>query len=873
MKKVKLSKLKIFLAVASVAALVFGIWVLVSRPAKETVKLETKTLKEIKGEYKEADPEAEAVKVADDGERILYFEQKTGGLILEDKKTGEKVYSVPVDAENDVKASGSDTKKELGSALLLTYYDIKTQKTVVFDSLTNAAALKQIYWATLKDGSGVGVKMVLGREDSARLIPEQISAKRFEELMQDVEEKGGSATVKKIKALYLSYTSEKATSEQKQKFPALQKTDIYVLKTSATKRNKEDLEKYFKECGYTYEQMEKDYEELEYVSEAEQFPCFKVYMNYVLEDGALKVNIPANEIEYDKDSFILTQLRAFPFFGAGKVGEEGYVFIPDGSGALVPFNEDGRIGTVYTANRTYGPDGTDPKVDRGSTYYEYRNPIFGIKTGDHAIFGIVTDGDANTMICNQVGNITHSYNTAYATFVLSQNATYESYTMEQTPWVQFDRKGYQGMISLNYYLLTGEKADYVGMAETYRNYILANRSKERTENTSLPIFIETLGTVGNNTRVLGIPGYRNVEVTSYDEARNILTELNGLGVSNIKLRYLAWCNNGFYTDLPDGIDLEKKAGSKRALKKLEKTADELNSELFMDVRVLTSDLAKGFHPSFIISVDGIRNLFQKQTYYPYFNPTASMVVGWNYCMNPKKVLSYFDMMSKDYGKLGLESISLGELGKVLNSNYKRSDYTNRQESLEIMKELMNRADERYSSVLVEEGNSYTFEKADYILSLPVTNSGYNVETESVPFMQIALHGIIDYAGEPLNLAADFDEAVLKSIEYGCVPYFRICDEDGSVLKKSFIVEKDLFDVDYDKWKNEIAETYALMQGALEKVKDAYITGHEAIDDGFYATTYSNGVTIYVNYSENRRIHKGIEIDAKGFAVKGVNTNE
>ncbi len=875
MKKVKLSKLKIFLAVAAIAVLVSVIVTAVSRPSSETVEIVPRTLKEIKGEYKEADATAEPVKVADDGASILYFEQSTGALILEDKTTGERVYGVPEKAAEDAKATGSDTKKELGSTLLLTYYDIKSQKTIVFDSLTNAVALAQVYYAPLKDGSGVSVKMVLGREDAARLIPEQISAERFEELLASVEEASGSSVAKKVKALYLNYTMDKATDEQKAKFPALAKTDIYVLKTSATKRNKEDLEKYFRECGYTYEQMDKDYEELDYISQAEQFPCFSVMMNYYLEDGALKVDIPAGDISYDRDSFILTQLRIMPFLGAGMVGEEGYVFIPDGSGALVPFNNDGKISAVYTANRTYGPDGAEAKIDRGSNYYEYRNPVFGIKTGDHAVFGMVTDGDATTMICNQVGNITHSYNTAYATFILSQNAQYESYTMEQAPWVQYDRKGYNGMISLSYYLLTGEKADYVGMAEIYRDHLLSMRDKKETKKeTDLPIFIETLGTVGNNTRILGIPGYRNVEVTSYGEAAEMLKELVSLGLSNIKLRYLAWYNNGFYTSVPTGIDLERKAGSKRELKKLEKTANELGCELYMDMALLTAATVGGFDPGYIISEDGIRDLFQKQAYYPFYNPTLEKVIGWKYCMNPKKVLSYYETMTGDYDKYGVQNISLSDLGTVLNSNYKKSDYTNRQESLEIMKEVMRRAADGYDSILVEEGNAYTLPYVDHILGIPTTNSGYTVEEKSVPFIQIALHGIVDYAGEPLNLSASYREELLKNLEYGCVPYFRLCDADGSVLKKSFIVEENLYDVDYDKWKSEVAKVYAEMNGVLGKVSDSFITDHEDLGNGLFVTAYDNGYRIFVNYGELDAVAGGQVVPAKGYTVlKGVNTNE
>lgn len=871
MMKVKLSKLQIFLVVVALAALIFVIWVAASRPGSRTVEEKEYHAKEIKGSYQETKNDGDPVKVADDGEKVLYYDQTCGGVIYEDKKTGEKVYSVPVNSQEDPKATGGDTKKEIGSAILLTYYDIKTQKTVVFDSLTNAVALNQVYYAPLKDRSGVAVKMILGREDAARLIPEQISEGRFEKVLEEIEEASGASNAKKVKALYLHYTKDKATADQMQKFPALQKTNIYVLKSSVTKKNKEDLEKYFSECGYTYEQMEKDYEELEYVSEAEQFPCFKVYMECYLEDGALKVNLPAGDIEYDRNAFILTQVRVFPFMGAGKTGEDGYVFIPDGSGALVPFNNDGRITSVFTANRTYGPDATEPKVDRGSSFYEYRNPVFGIKAGNHALFGIVTDGDATTQICNQVGNIIHSYNTAYAMFTVSQSAQYESYTAEQAPWVQYDRKGYTKTISLSYWLLTGADADYVGMAKTYRNYILSGRKDKKEASSCFPIIIETLGTVGNNTRVLGIPGYRNVEVTSFDEASDMLNELTQMGVSGIKLRYLAWCNNGYYTDVPTKLEIEDKVGSKGDLKKLIKAADKVDAELFMDINVLTSYFAvkNGFDPAFIKSKDGIRDLFQRQAYYPFSNPTTGEFKSWLFCMNPKKVMSYFDRMTGKYDKLGLSSLSIGTMGTVLNSNYKRSDYTNRQESLRISEEIMNKASEKYNSIMIEGGNAYTLSDADYIVSLPMSGSGYMIETESVPFIQIALHGIVNYAGEPLNNSVDYEKDILKYIEYGCIPYFSVCDADGSILKKSFIVEKELFDVDYDKWKEQIVSTYKKMSNVLEPVRDAYIIDHKELSDGVYATAYDNGYTVYVNYNDESAAIMDNVIPAKDcIIVKG-----
>ncbi len=865
----KKSKHRIVLAIVIVAILVILAWILLSRPKSQTVEVASYTPGEISGEYKTAQVDAvdnKLVKAAEDAKTILWFDQSTGGLVIEDVATGEKVYSVPEGAREDLKAS-EDIKKQTGSALLLTYYNINTQKSLLFDSYTNAVKLNQVSYAPLADGTGVSVRMVLGREDSALLIPEQISAARFEELLAQVESGVDKRSANKVKSLYLKYTYAKASDEQKAKYPALDETDIYVLKSSANEKNKKDLESYFQQIGYTYEQMALDYAELEYESKTESFPCFKVTMDYRLVDGVVKVNLPVGNIEYDSETFILANINLFPFMGAGLTGEEGYMLLPDGSGSIVPFNNDGSMSTLLTSGRTYGPDAAESISDRGSLQNEFRYPVFGIKSGEHALFGIVTEGDAISQISCQVGNISHSYNTAYPEFIISQNSTYDVIAFEQAPWVQYDKNGYKGNISIEYHLLTGEQANYAGMASVYGDYIAKSRVNTDVElKESLPMMVDTLGTVGNLTRVLGIPDYRNVEVTSYKEAADMLQELKDSGVDQVGLRYLAWCNGGYYAYPAVDIDLEKKAGSKSDLKALQAKAEELGSELFMDVNLMTADSLKSFEPKFMTSSDGIRTLFQKQAFYPYMRPSIQKMVNWFYCINPKKMLSYYEDISKDYEKFGIPNISVGTAGEVLNSNYKRSDYTNRQESESIIKELMNRIDSEYENVMVDSGNAYTFATADYILNLPTSDSKFNVEQTSVPFIQMALHGSVVYAGAPLNYEQDLDAAVLKSIEYGCVPYFKVCDADPTTLKKSEINDEKLYNVSFDQWKERMTEAYEKINSALAGVQDAKMISHEQLQENLFVTGYSDGTQIYVNYSDTDISYAGVKIPAKDCTV-------
>lgn len=75
--------------------------------------------------------------------------------------------------------------------------------------------------------------------------------------------------------------------------------------------------------------------------------------------------------------------------------------------------------------------------------------------------------------------------------------------------------------------------------------------------------------------------------------------------------------------------------------------------------------------------------------------------------------------------------------------------------------------------MVSGGNAYLFPYARHIVQAPMSDSGFHITDESVPFYQIVLHGYVDYAGMPYNLAQEVElrEYVLQCLEYGSNVYF------------------------------------------------------------------------------------------------------
>ncbi|MDF2542084.1 MAG: hypothetical protein K0S47_1802 [Herbinix sp.] len=868
MKTVTRKKKIIFFIIIIAAILIcaFAIWKISVRPKLQSVSRPIYSQSDTVGEY-ENSVVGEGLELAVENDLLkLYFDNETGGVAVEDKGTGEIFTSSPQSALEDAKASDV-VKNQLRSPLLLTYYNKDSKTTTVFDSYTNAILLNQVTWAKLDNG--IRVNMVMGRPETTRLLPEQISAASFDALLARVEEANSSLAAKKVKAFYLFYTLETADEEQKAKYPILETTDIYTLKTSVNDRDKKTLEGYFQKAGYTYEEMEQEYANLNYVSTAESFPCFKLSIDYILNENSLDVSLNTGAIEYDQSKFFLTYISMLPYFGAGMTGEEGYIFLPDGSGTLIGFNNDGSKTTFLTRGKMYGNDGAEETLDRGSTKYEFRYPVFGVKTAEQAIFGIVTDGDAVSGINAEIGNLSHSYNTSYADFMIRSKSQYVAdNAFEQDPWVVYDEKGYDGMISLKYSFLTGENADYVGMAQAYRSYLL-NEGKISlvAAEENLPFMLETIGTVKKPIRKLGIPVVDNVAITTFDDSYKMLEYFKEQGISDLNLRYKAWYNGGFYHNVSAHMDVEKVIGGKKGLKDLAEKGTSLGAHIFPDVDFLIHDNNTGLD-EYSPTRDGVRTLFQKNGFYPKFITPLLRMTSWYFCVNPEAVLSYYDSFTKDYSNIGLSNISLGSAGEVLNSNYDEDNYVNRQDSKNISAEMLRKADESYEEIIVDGGNAYTFGYADYILNMPTSDSSYLIADQSVPFIQIALHGYIQYADSAINLSSEINKAILNNIEYGCIPYFLLSYNEGSIIKESYVYD-DLYSVDYDNWKDRAVEIYQEVNKALSGVQNVPIKDHSKLMEDVYVTTYENGTEIYVNYSDETVETQGVTIAPMSYAIKQI----
>ena len=161
---------------------------------------------------------------------------------------------------------------------------------------------------------------------------------------------------------------------------------------------------------------------------------------------------------------------------------------------------------------------------------------------------------------------------------------------------------------------------------------------------------------------------------------------------------------------------------------------------------------------------------------------------------------------------------------------------------------------------------------DAITGIPSMSSEWDIIDRSVPFMQIVLHGFVDYAGDPINLSARTTESILRLVELGACPLFTWCYADSEVVKNSDYDQ--LYALHYGDWLDGATTLYAAMNSVLREVRDQTIIDHAELAEGVTQTTYANGYSVVVNYGKQEYAADGVLVPALSFCLlEGVDSDE
>ncbi|MCR5685180.1 MAG: hypothetical protein K6G81_07110 [Lachnospiraceae bacterium] len=581
-----------------------------------------------------------------------------------------------------------------------------------------------------------------------------------------------------------------------------------------------------------------------------------------LTNEGLTVRVPDESIREDGTDYQIGTISLYPYLGSSYMDDkEGYIFIPDGNGALIYLNDkEGRYKSGYSS-MIYGHDigFEDTKVE-SLLWDKYKiinsseqiiAPVFGIAHTDDkmAYLGIVEDGSMRAMIEGMPNGVSVNYNRAYAKFIerkyytqpTSNNSTVGSLKISESERSHSDLK-------VRYIFLSGDRANYAGMAGAYREYLLANGLLKQTDD-GFRTRVDFLG----SDREQWVIGTSAVVMTTADDIRGIYADLKERGVTGLLTVYKGWQKGGIYNIPVSKFKAEGKLGGTGEISRLAAEAADSGIGFYL------YDDALRINPSEYNVTFNVVKRINKRKYEE--NTHKEVYKTFNY-VTPARSTSDLKKLIKNMTAKNVTGLCVaGITSNMFSYTYGGTNYT-RYQCGNAYAELLETADEQLDMVMEQPG-AYLWKNTQAFLDMPLYTSSYIIEDEFVPFLSIVLKGVMPVYSEYVNFEANRQEFFLKMIESGTYPSFYITKESSSEL--IYTNSNDIYSSAYETYADTIEEYARELKKVNDAVKGAVITAHE-IKDGVVRVTYSNGVKIYVNYGESAAAIDGLTLEPMSYIL-------
>ena len=586
-----------------------------------------------------------------------------------------------------------------------------------------------------------------------------------------------------------------------------------------------------------------------------RFPSLglSVTVLYWLEDGALVVRIPVDRII--ESSYYVTDVRGrvnevrqavtaitpLPWFGAAHRDDEGYIFYPDGSGAITRFeNWQYRPQAMNTHRWHIFSDTT------GSTHsilYGIANsafmPVFGIRNNNNAFLAAITEGyDKAVLSLHPAGQVVDLYRANFAlntrgTFEVNMNAITGATGRATQMAIRVDNDMIPIDKEMRYFILQGDDANYSGMARAYRDFLLSAGDLQNniTAPGRFPLYLQIFMGIEEQ----GMLFNTFVPMTTFDQSVTMLTALQNQGVQNIETMLRGWQNRGYNWRLitwPPASQL----GGRRGLTRLDNyLAGHPNVNVHLENQFNFAHGTRGFSARRDVAVNGVRIPLQS-SFEDFFalRPVFSAALNREFMHNLRNLSNM--------------NVAYQALGHVLFSDYNRNETHSRGDAAQIFAGMTDDAVQNNRRVMIQGANSFMLRNANFLYNLPNSSRRIFITDECVPFVQMVTSGLMGHSAEMGNLATNLQVATLRWVEYGSVPAFELTYRDSVNLQNTGY--SNLFTSTFGNWIDDVVAVYAMLNERIGHVFGQQMVSHERIAADVVRVAYEDGTVIFINYNEH-----------------------
>ncbi len=557
-----------------------------------------------------------------------------------------------------------------------------------------------------------------------------------------------------------------------------------------------------------------------------------------------------------------------------KTNLDGYIFVPDGSGALIRFDNIKYYSP--SSSRLYFDMYGDPYKETYSSWeFSTENavrekdmvptkqismPVWGVSYGNNqdAFVAYVTKGSeyfgliyTGRTTDNEFASIKPRFerNRFYVYHYADSSTTFNLDSSEVDTYYDYD-------IGISYNFLQGDGSDgelpasYVGMALKYRDYLQKNSKIKANVELKQGPKVDFLMSDAKE----GIVGYSEVDVTSTNDIERILTDLKNDGLEDITSTLYGWQKGGNSYARPWEVKWNNNLGGKSGFKNV-------------------VDLAKdyGYHIDFYTQFGMINNA-QSSSFNAYVVKGLSRDYGtyilydkakpmtWWYYTNADRMGNWLNDQATQIAKLGDNvGLATGGITTLLIPDYgKKLSYSAAANSIyQSTKEASNTL-----PLSGDTPNSYLWNNYSNFTNISVYNSQYQCETDSVPFMEIVFSGLVNLYAEYANFSFYDKLSQLKMIDYNLLPSFVISSKEVEDIM--YTNSRDWFATSYNSFHSVINEISDFVLPFNKLVKGKTIVNRKAIELpnnelGLYVNTYASfedgqvgndTINVAINYLEH-----------------------
>ena len=641
---------------------------------------------------------------------------------------------------------------------------------------------------------------------------------------------------------------------------------------------------------YSVEQVEKDNNL--FAIETEGIAVFKVALEFKLTDKGVVVTIPRESLvdstnvnekldkETDKDysmingRYLITDIKICPYMTNVDQTQEGYIIVPDGSGAIIEFN-NGKTGTV-SANY-YGKDLAYVETVSVEQSAQLLLGMFAFVNTTEAnpggLLAVIEKGAGQVSL---TAGVSTQFNENYANIsaVLRGKESVRTGTVsDSSAYDKFDKILTPSDIVVNYIILGADETDYSSVAKKYQEYLIERDGLEINDKTdTLLTDITFLGTFEKYSLLMGIKYLAEDTLTTFEQAEEIIDELKTSNVDNISISYKGWTSENLEYEFGGQLKVANTLGKTKSMQNFYQYCKSKDVTFYPELSITT---AKGYDYSFgstKYTARGVGN--EEALHYVYDLATGrpNKKLNKTYVLSPKYYKTVTQNLLDEFASLNIWTTEenggfyLSDLGNSWSGNYRteRQVYgadavLYQQQALELLT--------NGNKIKIEKPCDYAFKYVDVAVGVPVSSSMYTVYDQTIPFYQLVINGLFDYTTETINGTSSkgSNYYFAKMLETGSNVNFMLSAEDPSILLETDYTQ--YFQAYYNNWKETIIK-FATEVNSLG-IHSCYLTKHEVIEVG---NTYLTQVTYTSKTNPNQQTVLIVNVTEKAINYNGVTIN-